>query len=70
MRRGRSFVLLITEFRTEEHMKVRVALLVVSIASLLAALVCATGAVIQRGGPTGAPIIIQRGGPESGGSQA
>jgi hypothetical protein len=31
-------------------MKVRVALLIVSIASLLAALVCAQGITIQRGG--------------------
>jgi hypothetical protein len=64
-------------------MKVRVALLVVSIGSLLAALVCATGVINTRGGgPTGGAIIIDRGGlsasaiiiqrsgPGSGGSQA
>jgi hypothetical protein len=62
-------------------MKVRVLLLVVSLASLLAALVCATGAIVNRGGgpgsqgiigtgPQATGAIIQRGGSGSGGSTA
>ena len=50
-------------------MKVRVLLLVVSIASLLAALVCATGAIVSRGGPDATGAIINRGGgPEASGA--
>jgi hypothetical protein len=50
----------ITEFPKEEHMKVKVLLLVVSIASLLA-LFCATGIIVTRGGgPTGTGAIVNR----------
>jgi hypothetical protein len=66
MRRLRSFVLLINRVPKEEHMKVRVLLLVVSIASLLAALVCAAGAIVQRGGgPQATGVVIQGPGPRA-----
>jgi hypothetical protein len=42
-------------------MKVRVLLLVVTVASLLAALVCASGAIISRGGDPGSQGIIPAG---------
>jgi hypothetical protein len=58
MRHQRFFVLLSTELRRRSIMKVRVALLVVSIAGLLAALACAQGITPARGGGPGAQGII------------
>jgi hypothetical protein len=59
MREEHSFVLLTTEFRRRSTMKVKVLLLVVSIASLLAALVCAQGIIGSRGNPSGGGIIVE-----------
>jgi hypothetical protein len=44
-------------------MKIRVLPLVICLASLLSALVCATGVIATRGGPAASGIIIDRGRP-------
>jgi hypothetical protein len=59
MRDERSFVLLTTEFRRRSTMKAKVLLLVVSVACLLAALVCATGVISTRSAPNSSGIIVE-----------
>jgi hypothetical protein len=59
MREQPSFVLLTTEFRRRSTMKVKVLLLVVSIASLFAALVCAQGIVVDRSGSEARGINVE-----------
>jgi hypothetical protein len=65
MRHRRSFVLLINRVPKEEHMKVKVLLLVVSLASLLA-LFLAQGIIIERGGgPQASGAVVNGPGPRA-----
>jgi hypothetical protein len=53
----------------EEFMKVRVLPLIICLASLLSALACATGVIVDRGGPTTQGIIVTKGGHEAAGGR-
>jgi hypothetical protein len=67
MSRGRSFVLLATKLEGGV-VKVRV-LLLVCLASLLSALVCATGIIVNSGGPDATGIIVAKRGHEAAGGR-